>query len=205
MLLTMLCLSFVVFFFVNLEPNLQKLAIIQTEMRATDQHLENWLQRNGYRDNFFVRYGRWIGVAPKQPIIDPKTGQAGAALPFCDEPAEAALLGRAAGRFRLLDRVPHDGRRQSVAGARRDRHADVLGDGRRWCRWRCWSACWPACAKGRDSTDAVGRLDRLDRDAGICVRRHLLRDLCLVARLAQRLGRHRDRRRASPSTISRCR
>ena len=52
MLLTMLCLSVVVFMFVNLEPNLRKLAIFQTEMRASDQDLENWLQRNGYRDNY---------------------------------------------------------------------------------------------------------------------------------------------------------
>lgn len=93
MLLTMLCLSFVVFFFVNLEPNLRKLAIFQTEQRATDQDLENWLQRNGYRDNFFVRYARWIGVAPKQPIIDPKTNQPAPRFRFCDDVAESQFSG----------------------------------------------------------------------------------------------------------------
>ena len=80
MLLTMLCLTLVVFFLINLDPNLKKLAISQTEMRATSEQLESWLQRNGYRQNFFVRYGQWLGVVPKQPIIDPATGQANAAL-----------------------------------------------------------------------------------------------------------------------------
>ena len=99
MLLTMLCLSFVVFFFVNLEPNLRKLAIFQTEMRATDQDLENWLQRNGYRDNFFVRYARWIGVAPKQPSIDPATGQPAPRFRYCDDPVEPEFSGVLQGDF----------------------------------------------------------------------------------------------------------
>lgn len=93
MLLTMLCLSFVVFFFVNLEPNLRKLAIFQTEMRATDQDLENWLQRNGYRDNFVVRYARWIGVAQKTPALDAKTGQPTPRFRYCDDVTEPQLSG----------------------------------------------------------------------------------------------------------------
>src|SRR4051794_35265918 len=71
MALTMFVLSLIVFFFVNLEPNLKKLAITQTEMRASQQELDSWLQRNGYRDNFMVRYGRWIGVIKQQPVNDP--------------------------------------------------------------------------------------------------------------------------------------
>ena len=99
MLLTMLCLSFVVFFFVNLEPNLRKLAIFQTEMRATDADLESWLQANGYRDNFFVRYARWVGVAPKQPNVDPKTGQAAPRFRYCDDVTEPQLAGVLQGDF----------------------------------------------------------------------------------------------------------
>src|SRR5690349_3557866 len=98
-LLTMLCLSFVVFFFVNLEPNLRKLAIFQTEMRASDQDLENWLQRNGYRDNFFLRFGRWVGVWPKEPVIDPATGQAVPRFRYCAEPAASRLSGVLQGDF----------------------------------------------------------------------------------------------------------
>jgi peptide/nickel transport system permease protein len=98
-LLTMLCLSFVIFFFVNLDPNLRKLAIFQTEMRASDQDLEKWLQRNGYRDNFFLRFGRWVGVAPKHPVIDPNTGLVTSRSRFCDEPAEARFSGVLQGDF----------------------------------------------------------------------------------------------------------
>ena len=94
----MLCLSFVIFFFVNLDPNLRKLAIFQTEMRATDQDLENWLQRNGYRDNFFIRFGRWVGVWQKEPAIDPATGQA-ARSRFCAEQADAGFSGVIQGDF----------------------------------------------------------------------------------------------------------
>jgi peptide/nickel transport system permease protein len=88
MILTAIALSFVVFFFVNLEPNLKKLAIFQTEMRSTEEMQESWLQKNGYRDGFLLRYGRWLGVVQKQPNIDPKTGEAVPRFRYCNEPAE---------------------------------------------------------------------------------------------------------------------
>jgi len=52
MLLTMLCLSMVVFFLVNLDPNLRKLSISQTNMRATDVQIESWLQQAVARFKF---------------------------------------------------------------------------------------------------------------------------------------------------------
>lgn len=88
MLLTMLCLTMVVFFMVNLEPNLKKLAISQLDMRSPPEQLESWLVKNGYRQNFFVRYGQWIGVVKKQPNVDATTGQAVPRFSFCNEPAE---------------------------------------------------------------------------------------------------------------------
>ena len=97
--LTMLCLTLVVFFLVNLEPNLKKLAISQTEMRATSEQLESWLQRNGYRQNFFVRYGQWLGLMPKQPNIDPATGQAVPRFTFCNEPSVPQFSGVLQGDF----------------------------------------------------------------------------------------------------------
>ncbi len=93
MLLTMLCLTLVVFYLVNLEPNLRKLAISQTEMHATDQELENWLVKNGYRRPFLVRYASWLGIWPKQPNIDPATGAATPRFSFCDEPKTARFSG----------------------------------------------------------------------------------------------------------------
>lgn len=97
--LTMLCLTLVVFFLINLDPNLKKLAISQTEMRASSEQLESWLQRNGYRQNFFVRYGQWLGVMPKQPNIDPATGQAVPRFSFCNEPSVPQFSGVLQGDF----------------------------------------------------------------------------------------------------------
>jgi peptide/nickel transport system permease protein len=99
MALTMLCLTLVVFLLISLEPNLKKLAISQTEARATQEQLDSWLQRNGYRQNFFVRYGQWLGVAQKQPNIDPATGKAVSRFSFCDEPDVPTYSGVFQGDF----------------------------------------------------------------------------------------------------------
>ena len=98
MALTMLCLTLVVFFMVNLEPNLRKLSISQLDMRSSDEHIESWLQRNGYRDNFFVRYGRWLGVVEKQPNINAE-GQPVPRFSYCNEPAEPYYGGILQGDF----------------------------------------------------------------------------------------------------------
>ena len=99
MLLTMLCLTLVVFYLVNLEPNLRKLAISQTEMHATDQELERWLTENGYRKPFVVRYATWLGLWPKEPVVDPATGRATPRFPWCNEPTSAKFSGVLEGDF----------------------------------------------------------------------------------------------------------
>ncbi|RJG44516.1 MULTISPECIES: ABC transporter permease [unclassified Mesorhizobium] len=98
MVLTMLCLTMVVFFMVNLEPNLKKLAISQLDMRSPADQIESWLVKNGYRQNFFVRYGQWIGVVKKQPNID-ATGKAIPRFSFCNEPSEPYYGGVLEGDF----------------------------------------------------------------------------------------------------------
>jgi peptide/nickel transport system permease protein len=99
MLLTMLCLTLVVFFMVNLEPNLKKLAISQLDMRSPPEQLEAWLVRNGYRQNFFVRYGQWLGFIEKQPNVDPATGRTVPRFSFCNEPSEPYYGGILQGDF----------------------------------------------------------------------------------------------------------
>ncbi|PWJ83879.1 peptide/nickel transport system permease protein [Pseudaminobacter salicylatoxidans] len=99
MILTMVCLTLVVFFMVNLEPNLTKLALSQMDMRATRADQEHWLERNGYREPFFVRYGQWIGVVKKQPIVDPETGKATARFSFCSDPVTPVYSGVLQGDF----------------------------------------------------------------------------------------------------------
>ena len=99
MVLTMLCLTLVVFFMVNLEPNLRKLSISQLDMRSSDADIEQWLVKNGYRQNFFVRYGQWLGVVQKQPNVDPETGKTIPRFSYCNEPAEPYYGGILQGNF----------------------------------------------------------------------------------------------------------
>lgn len=99
MVLTMLCLSLSVFFLVNLDPNLRKLSISQTNMRATDAQIESWLVKNGYREPFLSRYGQWLGVLPKRPNIDLKTGNAIPRFKYCKESAQPVYAGILQGDF----------------------------------------------------------------------------------------------------------
>ena len=64
MLLTALCLTFIVFFLTNLYPNLEKVAKSEGNMRMTDEQVESFLQRNGYLQPLPVKYGQWLGVLP---------------------------------------------------------------------------------------------------------------------------------------------
>ncbi len=64
MLLTALCLTFIVFFLTNLYPNLEKLAKTQGNFRMTDAQVESYLTDRGYLQPTIVKYGQWLGVAP---------------------------------------------------------------------------------------------------------------------------------------------
>lgn len=99
MALTMLCLTMVVFFMVNLEPNLRKLSISQLDMRSSDAHIESWLVNNGFRENFFVRYGQWLGVVKRTPVINPATGQSELRFKACRQPNEPYYGGVLQGDF----------------------------------------------------------------------------------------------------------
>ena len=57
MILTALCLTFVVFFLTNLGPNLEKLAKTQGNNRMSDAEVVQWLENNGYSRPIVVRYG----------------------------------------------------------------------------------------------------------------------------------------------------
>ncbi|GJL80862.1 MAG: peptide ABC transporter permease [marine bacterium B5-7] len=60
MVLTAICLTFIVFYLVNLDPNLEKIAKTQGNMRMTDEQVESWLESNGYREPLIKRYGEWL-------------------------------------------------------------------------------------------------------------------------------------------------
>ncbi|TIS15954.1 MAG: ABC transporter permease [Mesorhizobium sp.] len=99
MVLTMLSLTMIVFYMVNLEPNLRKLALNQIEMRSSDEQIESWLSRQGYRQNILVRYAQWLGVIRKQPIIDPATHKPVPRFSYCGEPAKPYYGGILQGEF----------------------------------------------------------------------------------------------------------
>ncbi len=64
MILTALCLTFIVFTLTNLYPNLEKLAKTQGDMRMSDEQVESWLSNRGYSRPLVVKYGEWLGVVP---------------------------------------------------------------------------------------------------------------------------------------------
>jgi peptide/nickel transport system permease protein len=64
MVLTALCLTFIVFFLTNLFPNLEKLAKTQGNFRMSDEAVTSWLTKEGYLQPLPIKYGQWLGVLP---------------------------------------------------------------------------------------------------------------------------------------------
>ena len=89
MILTALCLTFVVFFLTNMEPNLETLAKSQLDMRTPDEQVQAWLERNGYKQPLPVKYGQWLGVLPGWTNTDAEGKPIGKCLKAGMDPAEA--------------------------------------------------------------------------------------------------------------------
>ncbi|MEM9434049.1 MAG: ABC transporter permease [Pseudomonadota bacterium] len=70
MLLTALCLTFIVFWLTNLYPNLEKLAKTQGNFRMSDEAVTSFLTREGYLQPLPVKYGQWLGVLPGHTFTD---------------------------------------------------------------------------------------------------------------------------------------
>ncbi|HHX90704.1 MAG TPA: ABC transporter permease [Paracoccus sp.] len=64
MVVTAVCLTFIVFYLTNLPAKLETLAKTQAGTRMTDAEVQSWLARNGYGGPILVRYGEWAGVLP---------------------------------------------------------------------------------------------------------------------------------------------
>jgi len=64
MILTALCLTFIVFWLTNLGPNLEKLAKTQGNARMSDEAVVTWLGNRGYSQPIPIKYGEWLGVLP---------------------------------------------------------------------------------------------------------------------------------------------
>ncbi|MEP5155127.1 ABC transporter permease [Planktotalea sp.] len=89
MILTALCLTFIVFFLTNLYPNLEKLAKTQGNMRMTDEQVESWLGNRGYLQPLPVKYGEWLGVLPSKQIENADGKLVGRCLDPGVDPADA--------------------------------------------------------------------------------------------------------------------
>ena len=89
-ILTLLCLSFIVFSLVTIEPNLKKLALNQANMRMEEEAVQSWLEKNGYKRPLLVQYTEWLGNAvtgdfgysthfrkPVNEVVWPKLGHTG--------------------------------------------------------------------------------------------------------------------------------
>ena len=64
MLITSICLTFIVFFLTNLFPNLEKLAKTQGNFRMSEAEVTSFLGDRGYLQSLPIKYGQWLGVLP---------------------------------------------------------------------------------------------------------------------------------------------
>ena len=88
MLLTALCLTFVVFYLTNLPPNLEKIAKSEAGSRISDAEVASWLAKNGYAQPVLRRYGEWLGVVPGWRF-DAADRVSGRCIPRGSDPAAA--------------------------------------------------------------------------------------------------------------------
>ena len=64
MILTAICLTFIVFWLTNLYPKLEVLAKTQGNFRMSDEAVVSYLGNRGYMQALPVKYGQWLGVVP---------------------------------------------------------------------------------------------------------------------------------------------
>ncbi|MGI1660617.1 ABC transporter permease [Palleronia sp. KMU-117] len=85
MIVSAICLTFVVFYLTNLPAKLETLAKTQAGSRISDAEVASWLQANGYGAPMLVRYGEWLGVMPGWVV----EAEDGTLRGRCIDPAEA--------------------------------------------------------------------------------------------------------------------
>jgi peptide/nickel transport system permease protein len=89
MVLTALCLTFIVFFLTNLAPNLEKLAKSEGNARMTDAQVDSWLASHGFNEHIVVRYGEWLGFMPGWTHTNAEGKVSGRCIENGQDPAEA--------------------------------------------------------------------------------------------------------------------
>lgn len=94
MILTALCLTFVVFFLTNLYPNLEKLAKTQGNFRMSDEAVSSWLEKKGHLQPTLTKYAQWLGVLPGFVFEDAEGNVTGRCIDASDpEPTPRKFCG----------------------------------------------------------------------------------------------------------------
>ncbi len=70
--LTIVCLTFIVFYVTNLHPQLEKLARIEGTQRMSDEQVQIWIENRGYNRPVIIRYAEWLGLVPGWTRTDDK-------------------------------------------------------------------------------------------------------------------------------------
>ena len=96
MIITALCLTFIVFFLTNLYPNLEKLAKTQGNFRMSDEAVTSWLTKEGYIQPLPVKYGQWLGVLPGW-TLEVEEGMTGRCFKGTQSAEDAANAGKFCG------------------------------------------------------------------------------------------------------------
>ena len=209
MVLTALCLTFIVFFLTNLPPNLEKLAEVRgfgaDERREVHELAGRPRLCQRWSSSLWRMAGRGAGHGPGWTTT---ARCAAAASPPARPPRPPAA---SAASCRATGAIPPCSRSEvSTIVAKR---LALTG----WLMLAVMMVMVPSAliigvlAGMREGSRArplaVDLLDRLDRDAGICLGRHLHRGLRLLGGRAEMVLGHGDSRRwtTSPSRTSPCR
>jgi peptide/nickel transport system permease protein len=96
MILTAICLTFIVFWLTNLYPKLEVLAKTQGNFRMSDDAVVSYLDNRGYLQALPIKYGQWLGVVPGY-VIEGSDGQIRAkcernAVPTEDTPTFCGVI-----------------------------------------------------------------------------------------------------------------
>lgn len=85
MLVTALCLTFLVFWIMNIGPSLKRVAVTEVGSRITAAEMTSWLNDNGYGRPLMIRYGEWLGLVPGWTRVEDN----GTVHGRCVEPGQA--------------------------------------------------------------------------------------------------------------------
>ncbi|MCW1932980.1 ABC transporter permease [Pararhodobacter zhoushanensis] len=89
MLITALCLTFIVFALTNMPAKLKTLAKTQAGGRLTDAEVVSWINENGYGTPMLTRYGEWLGVVPGWVREEDGVVVRGRCVDLTDDPGRA--------------------------------------------------------------------------------------------------------------------